>query len=245
MKTTSKLIITLVFLAGATVANAQFKAGLRIGGNLSNVITDNNYWKERKNEKIGFHGGIIAEYMFSPSIGIQTAILYSEKGSKFQFIKMETKVGDGRANYKIYVTPRLGYVEMPLHAVYKLPLDVVSSITFSAGPYIAYGVTEAIKVNYNLKLTGDIQEETRKTIKEDLDELKGQLEEVIKVNYPLFKEEGFLDPLDFGAGLSVGYELQKFEAKIGMDMGLNNINREKENDSIKNRNIYLSLGFKF
>lgn len=48
MKTTSKLIIALAFLAGATVANAQFKAGLRIGGNLSNVITDNNYWKEER-----------------------------------------------------------------------------------------------------------------------------------------------------------------------------------------------------
>ena len=245
MKTISKLIITLIFLAAATVTNAQFKAGFRAGGNLSNIITDDEDFKEIRDEKIGFHGGIIAEYMFSSSLGIQTAILYSEKGSKFKIYDINTEIDEGNSHYKVYVNAMLGYVEMPLHAVYKLSLGKASRLTISAGPYIAYGVTEAIKVNYNLKLTGDIQEETRKTIKEDLDELKGQLEEVIKVNYPLFKEEGFLDPLDFGAGLSVGYELQKFEAKIGMDMGLNNINREKENDSIKNRNIYLSLGFKF
>ena len=245
MKTTSKLIITLVFLAGATVANAQFKAGLRIGGNLSNVITDNNYWKERKNEKIGFHGGIIAEYMFSPSIGIQTAILYSEKGSKFQFIKMETKVGDGRANYKIYVTPRLGYVEMPLHAVYKLPLDVVSSITFSAGPYIAYGVTEAFKVHYDLSFTGDVTTEAKKERRKGLDIMTEEMEIGFNETYILFKEDGLLTPFDFGAGLAIGCELHGFEAKIGMDMGLKNIYREKEDYSIKNTNIYLSLGYKF
>ena len=245
MKTTSKLIITLVFLAGATVANAQFKAGLRIGGNLSNVITDNNYWKERKNEKIGFHGGIIAEYMFSPSIGIQTAILYSEKGSKFQFIKMETKVGDGRANYKIYVTPRLGYVEMPLHAVYKLPLGAASSMTFSAGPYIAYGVTGTIKVCHDLTFSGNIATETKDQLREFYDEYTKNMEKVINEEIILFKEDGYLTPFDFGAGLAIGCELHGFVAKIGMDMGLKNIFREKQDLSMKNTNIYLSLGYKF
>ena len=121
MKTVSKLIITLLFLAGATAANAQFKAGLRFGGNLSNIITDEEDFKERINEKIGFHGGITAEYMFSPSIGIQTAILYSEKGSKLLFLDTETSIEDGRALYKVYLTPKLGYIEMPRPAVYKLP----------------------------------------------------------------------------------------------------------------------------
>jgi len=57
MKTISKLIITLIFLAAATVTNAQFKAGFRAGGNLSNIITDDEDFKEIRDEKIGFHGG--------------------------------------------------------------------------------------------------------------------------------------------------------------------------------------------
>lgn len=245
MKTVSKLIITLLFLAGATAANAQFKAGLRFGGNLSNIITDEEDFKERINEKIGFHGGITAEYMFSPSIGIQTAILYSEKGSKLLFLDTETSIEDGRALYKVYLTPKLGYIEMPLHAVYKLPLDVVSSITFSAGPYIAYGVTEAFKVHYDLSFTGDVTTEAKKERRKGLDIMTEEMEIGFNETYILFKEDGLLTPFDFGAGVAIGCELQGFEAKIGMDMGLKNIYREKEDNSIKNTNIFLSLGFKF
>ena len=246
MKTVSKLIITLLFLAGATAANAQFKAGLRFGGNLSNIITDEEDFKERINEKIGFHGGITAEYMFSPSIGIQTAILYSEKGSKLLFLDTETSIEDGRALYKVYLTPKLGYIEMPLHAVYKLPLGAASSLTFSAGPYIGYGVTEKIKMHYDLKFTGDITKESKKETRESLDEFTENMEKGLNENIVLFKEDGILTPFDFGAGLSVGYELlQRFEIKAGMDMGLKNILRENEDESIKNTNIYLSLGFKF
>ena len=245
MKTTVKLIITLLFLAGATAANAQFKAGLRIGGNLSNIITDNKEFKERKNEKIGFHGGITAEYMFSPSFGIQTAILYSEKGTKLTFTEIKTNVEEGSVAYKVYVTPRVGYLEMPLHAVYKLPLGTASSINFSAGPYIAYGVTEVFKVHYDLEFTGKIARDTKQQIRENLDDAAEVIQDSFNETIVLFKEDGLLTPFDFGAGLAIGCELHGFEAKIGMDMGLKNIYREKEDYSIKNTNIYLSLGYKF
>jgi len=245
MKTISKLIITLMFFAAATVTNAQFKAGFRVGGNLSNIITDDEDFKEIRDEKIGFHGGIIAEYMFSSSLGIQTAILYSEKGSKITFEEDEGDIEEGHYNYKVFATPKLGYLEMPLHAVFKLPLGTASRLTISAGPYIAYGVTEAIKVNYTLKTTGNIEADTKTEMKGYLDEMTKNLQAVADEYFVLFKEDGVLTPFDFGAGMAVGYELHKFEAKVGMDMGLKNIYRETEEMSLKNRNIYLSVGFKF
>ena len=71
------------------------------------------------------------------------------------------------------------------------------------------------------------------------------MEKVINEEIVLFKEDGYLTPFDFGAGLAIGCELHGFEAKIGMDMGLKNIYRQKESNSIKNTNIFLSLGYKF
>ena len=245
MKTISKLIITLIFLAAATVANAQFKAGLRIGGNLSNIMTDNEDLDYFNNEKIGFQGGITAEYMFLPSVGIQTAILYSEKGSKFKIYDINTEIDEGNSHYKVYVNAMLGYVEMPLHAVYKLSLGKASRLTISAGPYIAYGVTEAFKVHYDLSFTGDVTTEAKKERRKGLDIMTEEMEIGFNETYILFKEDGLLTPFDFGAGLAIGCELHGFEAKIGMDMGLKNIYREKEDNSIKNTNIFLSLGFKF
>jgi len=245
MKTTAKLIITLLFLAGATAANAQFKVGVRLGGNLSNIITDDEEFKEKKNEKIGFHGGITAEYMFSPSIGIQTAILYSEKGTKLLIDEDEGNIEDGRGYIKFYGVPRLGYLEMPLNAVYKLPLGAASSMTFSAGPYIAYGVTGTIKVCHDLTFSGNIATETKDQLREFYDEYTKNMEKVINEEIILFKEDGYLTPFDFGAGLAIGCELHGFVAKIGMDMGLKNIFREKQDLSMKNTNIYLSLGYKF
>ena len=56
---------------------------------------------------------------------------------------------------------------------------------------------------------------------------------------------GWYSHFDFGAGVAIGYEVHRFEAKLGCDIGIINIERDKERQPIRNRNIYISLGAKF
>ena len=50
--------------------------------------------------------------------------------------------------------------------------------------------------------------------------------------------------LDYGVGGSVGLELGKFVITGGYDFGLNNISDTK-GIKVKNRNAYMTLGYKF
>lgn len=50
--------------------------------------------------------------------------------------------------------------------------------------------------------------------------------------------------LDFGVGGGIGLEFGKFCVNGGYDLGLRNIS-DMKNTNIKNRNIYMTLGYKF
>ena len=99
MKTT-KFIIAILCFVTAVAANAQLKVGFRVGGNISNFIAE----VIKVNNKFGLQGGITAEYMFSPKLGIQTAFLYSEKGVKGAYIHHEgTLAPNGKYDLTLFI----------------------------------------------------------------------------------------------------------------------------------------------
>ena len=241
MKTT-KFIIAILCFVTAVAANAQLKVGFRVGGNISNFMTD-SYVKDKKN-KLGLHGGITAEYMFSPKLGIQTAFLYSEKGVKAAFYHGEgTLAPNGKYDLTLFVIYKLGYLEFPLHLVYKVPIAADSRISFSAGPYFAYGVSGALLVEDKLVFSGEITPDEREKIENGVNIFKKGQEELFQ-KARIFSNNMY-SPFDFGAGVAIGYEVNRFEAKLGCDIGIINIERDKERQPIRNRNIYISLGAKF
>ena len=240
MKTT-KFIIAILCFVTAVAANAQLKVGFRVGGNISDFMTD-SYVKDKKN-KLGLHGGITAEYMFSPKLGIQTAFLYSEKGVKVEiFHDEDTLAPNGKYDLTLFGITKFGYLEFPLHLVYKVPIAADSRISFSAGPYFAYGVSGALLFEDKLVFSGEITPDEREKIENMTNDLKKYFEEESQ-NIRIFSNNTF-SPFDFGAGVAIGYEVHRFEAKLGCDIGIINIRRDK-NDQIRNRNIYISLGAKF
>lgn len=246
MKTRTKFIISLLFFAAITgAARAQFKVGFRVAGNVSNVITDQKDHQDKCSDKLGLQGGVTVEYMFSPVAGIQTALLYDEKGYKLKVSDEEKNLApNGNVNYKFYLVPKLGYIQLPIHGVYKVSVGTDSRITFSAGPYVAYGISGKVLVEDKLTFSGEVSKEERAKAEKNAGEAKAFFETLAKgVDY--FKDDGMFTPFDFGAGLALGYEQQRLEVKIGIDMGLINISRDKEKSSFRNRNIYFSLGAKF
>ena len=118
------------------------------------------------------HGGITAEYMFSPNTGIQTAFLYSKKGSKTYINEKGTLNSNGKIDFTLFLIPKLGYLELPLHLVYKAAIAADSRINFSARPYLAYGLSGAYLIKDKLVFSGEIEQDKRKEIEDEANKLK-------------------------------------------------------------------------
>lgn len=119
-----KFTLLATMLAVATVVSAQTSFGVKAGANMSNFygkeINDNNL-------KIGFHVGLTADIELMPSSAIQTGLLFTTKGFKYE------------TNALKYVD-NLMYVQLPIHYAYKVDVTPGTRIVFHGGPYAAYGV---------------------------------------------------------------------------------------------------------
>jgi len=78
-----KRIIPLVLLLLLTTATfAQFRTGIKGGGNISNInMNMNGVELEIYKPRMGVHAGFMAEYMFGAHFGLQTELLYVYSGA--------------------------------------------------------------------------------------------------------------------------------------------------------------------
>lgn len=218
-----KLSFLIAFLGMASFVGAQ-SASLSIKGglNMSNFYGDN---LSKKNMKPGFHIGVGADLEFTPTIALQTGLLFTTKGAKYHYDFPLKAVGEIEYN----VTAN--YIQMPIHLAYKLEVTPGTKVVFHAGPYLAYGVGGKSKIvsNYTQDKEQFIGEQERNTFG---------------------KGFGF-KPFDSGLGVGIGAEFGMITVDLGWDMGLVNIARTTKvgettyNHKIKNQSAYLSLGYKF
>ena len=117
-------------------------------------------------------------------------------------------------------TENLMYVQLPVHLAYKMDVMPGTRIVFHAGPYAAYGIGGSRKAE-----VGDL------TTEWDVDNIFGDAARQYK-------------PFDAGLGLGVGAEFGAILVDLGWDMGLVNISNG-DNETVKNQNAYLSVGYKF
>ena len=80
---------------------------------------------------VGFHFGVMAEFPLSGGLVLQPAILYSGKGSSYEF-------DFGEEVYELKIAP--AFIEVPVYAAYKFDLGSVKMFV-KAGPYFAYGIS--------------------------------------------------------------------------------------------------------
>ena len=76
------ILIVLLLTTTAFCAQAQFRVAVKGGGNLSAIpMTLNGVELEIYNPRPGFHGGLMAEYMFSHRFGISSGLAYYNSGA--------------------------------------------------------------------------------------------------------------------------------------------------------------------
>lgn len=108
------------------------------------------------------------------------------------------------------------YIQLPVHVGYKLTVSNDTEITFHMGPYMAYGIGGKYK--------------------KDLEGLKTE-----GSTFDVFRFNRF----DFGFGIGVQADFKNVGVGLGYDWGLSNISKIKGEGKIRNKNIYITLGYKF
>lgn len=115
-----KLLLIIALLGIVSISGAQnLTFNVKGGLNLSNLSDELNDTKA----KPGLQIGVGADYEFAPNMAIQSGLLYSAKGAKFE-------KGTMNANF----------LQLPVHFAYKIDATPDTKIVLHAGPYIAYGI---------------------------------------------------------------------------------------------------------
>ena len=119
-----KLLLSIIAVAALFIsAQAQITFGPKVGLNLANVAGDNT---EDAEMKMGLQIGVVTDIAFSDALSLQTGVMFSQKGSKDEFDRVN-----------------LNYLEIPINAVFGI--DVGSNkLQFFAGPYLGIGLNGKI-----------------------------------------------------------------------------------------------------
>lgn len=187
--------IGMVSLVGAQNASYSIKGGLNMSNFYGDELND-------KNMKIGFHAGLGADFEFAPNIGIQTGLFFSNKGAKYTVLNQELEAN-------------AYFLQLPVHAAYKIDVMPGTRVVLHAGPYVAYGIGGKTDIGITEVDTFDKD----------------------------FGLKPFDAGLGLGVGAEFGRIIVDLGWDMGL-LNLSQA-EGKLGESIKTQNAYLSLGYKF
>ncbi|MBK5721413.1 PorT family protein [Dysgonomonas sp. Marseille-P4677] len=107
--------------------------GVKAGINLSEIQ------KIDDNVKVGFNIGLTAELALPSNFYLMSGLEFTTKGTKGKNTIIDATGPMSKATYNAI------YIQLPIHAGYKLDLVPGTKLVFRAGPYLAYGVGGKIK----------------------------------------------------------------------------------------------------
>jgi len=126
----------LMALPQPAAADVQF--GIKLGGNMAKITgADADDFADTLKSKVGFVGGVFLALNFGKVVTIQTEVLYTMKGSSFDYTDLEdTYTG------KLYGD----YIEIPLLLKLKIPTPGIQPFVF-AGPSVGFKLSEKIHID--------------------------------------------------------------------------------------------------
>jgi len=199
-------------------SNSEFRLGVTTGLGFSNMKMDDD---EDFSAKAGFKIGVIAEYAFNEHFALSSGLVFNQRG--FKEIFSGTFMGfEEQSTTKI----NLNYIQLPVNAVVRLPINNSLNIVGFAGPYFSYALSG--KVTWEGTLTsGGI------TTTEDG-------ERKLDIGFG----EDDLNPFDIGLTIGAGLEVSSFFFRVQYEHGLRNLSNDNRYTTM-NRNLGLSIGYFF
>lgn len=219
-----KLTMALV-LTTAVAFSAKAQVYVQGGLNLANITKTSDGQTEDNNILPTFNVGILGRFGLSSTFDLESGLLFSGHGSK-----AETYFNGGNDYVKSKFNPY--YLQVPLNAVVKIPLQKESNVFFHAGPYVAMGIAGKSKQESKL---GPLMSTSTESIKFNNDDpFTSQQEDA---GYDKLKR------FDFGLNFGGGIDLGPIMLKANYGMGLAKINSTEGNNTYNDKNKYRTLSF--
>lgn len=233
MKVVIKILLIICCLLVTIAVDAQIGvkrkvfSEFRVGANSSEMDIENGNWGKRA--KIGFHFGLSTSYKFYDSFYVQSGAYLTKKGLKQKEKKTEVDYPTAlTTETNIMHTIDANYVQIPLMLGWESQELKSWSFNVNAGIYGAWG------------FEGETKE--RGTITRTVGSALPDVENVSE-KYDTFSSSG-LKKFDYGMIGSIGVVYEIFSLNLGYEYGLYNVSNTGNRD-LKNRNLTLSLGFRF
>jgi hypothetical protein len=228
----AKRLVYLFLLGIISVTSfaQESAAWLKGGVNFANVSSDSKGEVDDANLLTSFHVGIMGDITIAKVLSIQPGLLFTGKGSKLQ------SGNPSDLNYYKATTNPL-YIEIPVNAVIKLPIEKESNFFFGAGPYIAMGVGGKRKIEG--KTVGLAYSNNEKIEYSNDDPTTFKTEEGAGL--------GVMRRFDYGLNGTAGFQLNGFLISVNYGFGLAKLQsgtNSSEDNMNKHRVLSLSVGFK-
>lgn len=222
MKKIMAVSVLTVLVIGA---KAQFY--VQGGLNLANITKTTSGKTEDNNLLPTFNAGIMGRFGLSDVLDLETGLLLTGRGAKAN--TYFTSATDNN-----YVKTKFNpiYIELPLNAVVKFPLQAKSksNIFINAGPYIAVGI--AGKSKYEQKIIGTTSSSTSNIKFSNDDPFTSQQDDAAYNKLKRF---------DYGINLGGGLDFGKLLVKANYGIGLAKINSTQSNNTADDKNKFRTL----
>ncbi|MEO7767556.1 MAG: porin family protein, partial [Ferruginibacter sp.] len=217
-----KLLAVSLLTAMGIGVKAQFY--IQGGLNLANITKTNDGQTSKNNLLPTFNAGFMGRFGLSETFDLESGILLTGKGSKAQ--TYFTSASDDN-----YVKTKFNpvYIEVPLNAVLKFPLEAKSksNIFINAGPYIAVGVFGKSKVDQKILGIAAMSSSNIKFSNDD--------------PFTSEQDDAAYDKLkrfDYGINLGGGVDCGKLILKANYGIGLAKIASTQSDNSANDKNKF-------
>lgn len=219
-----KVFLGLVLTAAISLST-KAQVYLQGGLNLANITKTNDGQTEKNNILPSFNVGILGRLPIADMFSIESGLLLTGRGSK-----AETYFNGGNDFVKSKFNPF--YLEVPLNAVVKIPLEKKSNVFFNAGPYVAIGIGG--KSRRDTKFGPLVSSSTSNIEFSNDDPFTSQQEDA---RYDRLKR------FDFGLNFGGGFQFQRVLLKVNYGLGLAKINSTQSDNTANDKNKYRTLSF--
>ncbi|MGN6494593.1 MAG: porin family protein [Agriterribacter sp.] len=229
MKKTILAFGSLLVCTVATVKAQQSSVFVKGGVNIANVTTDKDGNVDDAKGIASFHVGLQADLPITKFFALQPGVFFTGKGTKLEG-------GNTSGDNWFRSTTRPYYIEVPVNAVFKVPLGDESSFFVGAGPYVGIGVAGKNKVEGEILGVGFSSTDNIKF--SDDDPFTGDEE---GAGY------GVMRRFDYGLNGTVGLQGKRAMISVNYGLGLAKLQSgtsSSDDELGKHRVLSLTLGFK-
>lgn len=225
------LSITFIAMTATAQKKGPESSGwLKAGLNIANITTTSNGDIDDANALASFHVGFMGDLPIGKFFAIQPGLLFTGKGAKVQ-----SGQPSDVSYYKATTNPL--YIELPVNAVIKLPLEGNSSLFAGAGGYVAMGVAGKRKIDGKF-LNASFHSKENIEFSDD---------DPSTADYEEGSGLGIMKRFDYGVNFLGGFQFEKVMLSLNYGMGLAKLQSgttSSDDKKNKNRVLSLSIGFR-